>query len=116
MAWTIVDAVDLARNLLQDQSTPYRHSDEKLVDYYNHALIEVNRLRPDLYLSTSGVVTQYTTADIASLTAFPITDYYITPVAEYMTGMAQLEDDEFSVDGRAVVLMQTFRRALVGGS
>lgn len=116
MAWTIVDAVDLTRNLLQDQSTPYRHSDAKLVSYYNHALLEANRLRPDLFLATSGSVTKYTEADITAETAFPVTDFYITPVSEYMAGLAALEDDEFAVDGRAVVLLQTYRRALTGAT
>ena len=115
MPWTIADAVDLARNLLQDQTEDYRHTDDKLVSYYNHALIETNRIRPDLFLQTAGVVTKYTSADISAETAFPIVDFYITPVADYIAGMAELEDDEFAVDGRAVVLMQVFKAALRSG-
>jgi hypothetical protein len=115
MPWVIGDATDMARHLVQDRVESYRHSDAKLVSYYNHALLEARRLRPDLFIANSGNVTKYTTADIAGNTAFPLDQSYLTAVAHYIAGMVMLEDDEFASDGRAMAVLQLYRSALLGG-
>jgi hypothetical protein len=115
MSLTIDDAIEQAREVIQDTHVPYRHSDAKLVSYLNDALLDVRRLRPDLFigaLTTDPVL--YTTADLGISTAFPIDGTYFTTVADYLSLRVGLGDDEFVADGRAAALHQMFITRLVG--
>ena len=104
---------DLCRDFIQDLRTLYRCDDAVLVRFLNQALLEVKRLRPDLYISSGGVVTTYTTGDLDTVN-FPIDETYVMPVVEFIVGMVEMTDDEFAVDSRAVAFLTVFRQALLG--
>ena len=113
MAKTLGDAITESRYLLQDYlAGNYRYSDDRLYAALNDAFSQVYRLRPDLYLSLDFTVPSYTSAD--SATAFPISEQYFSAVVYYVVGITELSDDEFTADGRAVTVMQGFKRELLG--
>ena len=61
---TVGGVITQVRRLLQDTTTPYRHSDDELVDNFNGAMREAFRIRPDLFLGLSYTYPIYTTADL----------------------------------------------------
>lgn len=119
MTWTIADAITQARQIVQDtRETSYRHSDEKLIGYFNSAIADARKLRPDLFLGTStaslwDTIPFFEVSDITDETAFPLDAQYFTAVVDYVAGYVGMEDDEYSVDGRAAALMNRFAQKLV---
>ena len=113
MAKTVNDVVSEARILLNDTDPQlYRYSTADLVTYLNNALLEMRRIRPDAFRAYIGESTpSYTTTDLSS--AFPVSEIFFTQCVFYVTGMAELRDDEFTVDGRAVTLMTQFSAKLL---
>lgn len=111
---TISDVVTQTREQIQDVSEPYRRADSVLIGYLNNALQEVKRLRPDLLLSLNFVVPTITEADITAGTAFPISEMYFPAVVEYVSGFAEMSNDEFALDGRAIALLNRFSQKLLG--
>lgn len=105
---TVGDAIDQARTLLHDRNAQlYRYSTADLVAYLNNGLLEARRVRPDLFRAYIGQsVPQFTTADL--LEEFPIDPMFFPQLVFYITGFAELRDDEFAVDNRAVTLMTQF--------
>lgn len=115
MARTVGDVVGRCRGILQDRDAAhYRYSDSDLVGFLNDALLEIYRVRPDLYFSDFAV-TQFVEADVDDTAkTLPIDDRYFSPVVYFVVGSAELRDDEFTVDGRAVTLMNQFSSKLLG--
>jgi hypothetical protein len=110
---TIGDCLGEVRVLLQDTYTPYRYSDEELIAIFNNALHELKRLRPDLYVGSFGTdITIYTTSDTAL--EVPFAAIAFQAVVLYITGFAELRDDEFTVDQRAGTLLRAFTGQLTG--
>lgn len=108
------DVTDLCRDLLNDSRSPFRWVDDLLIRFLNQAFLEAKQLRPDLFISTAGVVTKYTSANLSDGTEFPIDDMYLMVITEFVVGMVEMTDDEFTVDGRAVTFLTVYRRALEG--
>lgn len=110
---TIGDAISEARILLQDTRTsPQRYLDSELIENFNNAIYEVRRVRPDMHLGTyTDVAPRYGTGDFT--TPFPIAIETFTPVMEYVAGLAELRDDEFTQDGRAAALLTQLRTKLL---
>jgi hypothetical protein len=113
-ARTIAAAVAQARTLLQDTvptvGSVYRYTDQDLIDNFNGALVEARRLRPDAFLCL-GIRTPlplYTTANLTDGTLFPISELYFMAFVYYIVGRAELREDTFSNDSRAVSLMNKF--------
>lgn len=108
MAKTVSDVVSEARVLLQDTDAQlYRYSDDQLVAYLNNALLEARRIRPDLFRAYIGqAIPSYTSADLSA--DFPIDEMFFPQFVFYVTGSAELRDDEFTVDARAATLMNQF--------
>lgn len=114
MSWLISDAVASIREQLQDtRAGSYRYSDVKLLRYLNTAFSDVRRLRPDLFLPLLDVPT-FTETNLTTPTDFPIDGMYYSAVVDYVAGIVSLEEDEFSVDGRATVLLNRFAQKLIG--
>lgn len=113
MAKTVGNVIEEARAILQDTSSQvYRYSTADLFAYLNNALLEMRRVRPDLFYAYIGADTpEFVPGDEAEL--FPISAMYFTPVVFYVAGTAELRDDEFTVDARAVTLMQQFTAKLL---
>lgn len=108
---TVADLVAHARVLLQDESVgAYRYSDNQLLTALNSAVMESQRLRPDLWLR---VVTlpSYTVVDTTAVT---IDSRYRMAFVYYIIGMAQLRDEEETTDARAAAYLTKFHRDLVG--
>ena len=105
MARTYSQVIERARRILQDEdATNYRYSDQSLLDAVNDALLEVRRVRPDLFISTSFTVVDVLPGQEASA-QIPIDDMYFQSLVYLTTGYQMLRDDEFSVDSRAVNLL-----------
>jgi hypothetical protein len=120
MSWTIADAITHARQTIQDtREAAYRHSDDKLVGYFNAAIADARKLRPDIFLqgtdaSLWDAVPLYTAQDLTDLTPFPLDPQYFTAVVDHIAGTIGMEDDEYAVDGRAAGLLTRFSQKLVG--
>ena len=120
MARTITQAIDQVREIIQDSHDPYRHPTEKLIQYFNDAILDAWRLRTDLFVVTSNRAstwvepTMYTATDYTDGTLFPLPSQYFTATIDYVAGMIGRGDDEFAVDGRAVVLMNRYSQKLIG--
>jgi hypothetical protein len=121
---TIDDLYAEVRAQLNDSQEPYRTTDAVLFSIINTALREVYRYRPDAYIGnfTSGVlsnnlVNSYSAADLGQnpLTPFPLDDrIFYGPILFYVVGRADLTDDEFADNNRAMTLLGAFRNMLVG--
>jgi len=109
MAKTVSDAITEARVLLHDTDPQlFRYSTPELLSYLNNALLETRRLRPDLFRAYIGQpVPSYADGDDLSV-AFPIDEMFFPQVVFYITGSAELRDDEFTVDARAATLLNQF--------
>lgn len=113
---TVADFIAKARTLLQDQIAPYRYSDQTLVDSLNEGIQESRRLRPDMWtgLKRSDSLPSY---DPNSPTAsVALDDRYRMAFVYYMTGMAQLSDQEDTQDQRALAFLGKFNTTLGGSS
>lgn len=113
MAKTVGDVISDARALLQDEDAQlYRYPTAALFGYLNTALIEAKKIRPDLFLDYIDLPTpSFSAGDEAQ--AFPVDEMAFAPCVFYVTGFAELRDDEFTVDNRAVTLMQQFHQKLL---
>lgn len=109
---TVAKCIAEARVLLQDISAPYRYPDADLLVGLNAALMEARRLRPDLFLTTSGVAPNYTSA--ADTTDLGIDQQYRMTIVYYIVANAHLRDEEDASDARATALFQRFNVQLTG--
>lgn len=122
---TIDDVLTEARYLLNDvgvAGSPYRFSQALLLQLLNTALREVYRYRPDAVIGnfTQGVLTYnltttYLLADLGTAIAFPFDErLFFSPVVAYVAGKAELADDEFVDNNRAMMLLSAFKQQLTG--
>ena len=99
---TYQDLVTRARRILQDEDAAnYRYTDQSLLDSANDAMREVRRIRPDLFvrLKFATPITDDLSYEI------PIEGFYFMSLVYLTSGMQMLRDDEFSIDSRAVNLL-----------
>jgi len=113
MSRTSADLFAQVRDLLQDTRSPYRHGDTKLERFYGNALSEMLRIRPDLFLKCRYQVPRHATSVNMNM-PFPVDDQYFAAVVDYIVGIIESGDDEFSLEGRAMQSMKSFRAALLG--
>lgn len=99
-------------SLPNDSTFDYRYETASLVDIVNNAMGEAERLRPDLFLGTFTATSAALTSGTLASWTLPIPMTYFQPVVNYVAGMAQARDDEFSPESRAGVLLATFYSAL----
>lgn len=109
--YLISDVLSQARYLLQDARTPYRHDDDELLAYFNNAIGEAYRLRPDLFLAADFVITKYDSGNLSD--PFPVAEFLVPQFVAYVAGFAELSDDEFATDGRAIALVNKFTANLL---
>ena len=102
MATTYQQVVTRARRILQDEDPAnYRYPDDSLLDGVNDAMKEVRRIRPDLFLNTGFEVPVAT--DLAQNVL--LEDQWFMALVYFTAGFQMLRDDEFSLDSRAVNLL-----------
>lgn len=116
MAKTYANLLTEARELLQDTEAPYRYSDELLVNKLNRGLQSVARIRPDAFwdtFATTDIVVPEVT--VAGLNAtFPLHMQFYSPLVAFVVAWAEVLDDEFTSDGRAAMLIASFKSELLG--
>lgn len=116
MAKTYQNAIDEAREILQDTEEPYRYTDGILLNILNRALQELGRNRPDAFLSTFDtddiVVPEIATGTLG--TDFVPPSMFFLPIVSFIVAWTEVLDDEYAVDGRAALLMQQFKMQVLG--
>lgn len=101
MARTVGDVKARVKSILKDKVDPIRYPEDDLLNAINDALLEVRRVRPDLYLHRKFKVPALT----ADEQVLPIEDFAFNALVYWVTGTMMLRDDEFAVDGRAMAMV-----------
>jgi hypothetical protein len=113
MAFTVRQLVTQARVLLQDEVQPFRYTDDQLARLVAEGLREARRVRPDLFIETlAQPLPQYTAGTMNAQVLMP--EQYFVPLINYVVGRAELRDDEFTMDGRAITMVTAYGVALRG--
>ena len=120
---TYENLITEARTLLQDtDSAGYRFSNQVLLDILNRALQTVGRLRPDscysfFQIDDLGVPEVVEAGAVTGQTnwteKFQLDFMFYPPIVHYVVGMAEMTDDEYTEDGRAVALLSQFKTSVV---
>lgn len=124
MAKTYQNLVTEARVLLQDTDADLkRYSDTKLIDIFNRGLQALARIRPDsmydLYVGNDLLVPELVESSPGAgqtiwTANFGVEMQFYAPLVAYVVGVAEIVDDEYTEDGRAAFLLQTFRNSVIG--
>ena len=99
---TLQDVVDLARRPLNDDDK-VRWPDAELLAYGVQGLLNSYRKRYELYIGATKPALTMTL-----LSAFPLPDEFLQPLAEYVTAKAHGNDDEAVSSGKFQVGLQMF--------
>ncbi len=110
MPKTIGGVVTDARVILNDAAGD-RYTDDELISDFNNAISQTKKLRPDAFI-LGEALPEFTSADLAE--DFPLPEIFVQSFVYYLAGNAELRDDEFAVDGRAMTLLAAYRRDLTG--
>lgn len=136
MAKTYQNIIDEARVLLQDTAVPLRYSNAILLAKLNRALHELGRIRPDAYwdrfdTDTSDIIVPEVVdtdpdpdddpdevdidedSQVALADNFDLPMQFYSALVYFVTGSAEILDDEYTDDGRASMLMAQFKAQLV---
>lgn len=112
MARTVNDLLGRVRETLQDQDG-VRYPQVQLLGYMNDAVIEARSIRPDLFVGAYGSPI----VDVNDPAApFPLPDQFFPAVCYYVCGRAELRDDEFAIDNRAMTLLSAYGKKLISGA
>ena len=124
MAKTYQDIVTEARVLLQDtEASSQRYSDATLLAILNRGLRSLAGIRPDACydlfdantLNVPEIVESSPGAGQTAWTSsFNLDFQFFSPLVHYVVGVAEIVDDEYSTDGRAALLLNEFKRSLMG--
>jgi hypothetical protein len=96
------------RDVLQDDDEE-RYKDDRLIRGLNLAVRDMRRVRPDFFIGRfSEPVWQAT----ALTDVYPYPEVTFPSVVKYVSGWAELADDEYTTDGRAAGLLGAFRTDL----
>lgn len=111
MARTVQGVINRVRELLQD-AEGQRYLTEELLQHVVDSVVHARSVRPDLFV---GAYTTPLPDALALEDPFPLPDQFFAAAAYYVAGCAELRDDEFAVDNRAMTLQQTYTKKLVSG-
>jgi hypothetical protein len=134
VAKTWQSVLDQAREILQDENAnAYRYTNQKLLNCLNRGVQELARLRPDafwdLFLSDDFITPEVVLTDsnpeegdgdeeeadavedgeIGLSANFNLPMMFHGPLVFFVAGSAELTDDEFAEDNRAMSLMTAFK-------
>lgn len=113
---TIGDLLSQVRTLLQDvdvSSGQYRYSTDSIMVAFNQAMMDMYRIRPDLFLENGFVIPVYNSSDLS--VAIVIEPQYVPALIYYVVGLVQARDDEQNQDNRAMGFLKVFQQTIVGG-
>lgn len=106
---TVEQIINGARRILNDEVAPYRNSQDDLLSFLNNGLWELKRLRPDAWLGYFGKdLPEYADNPTDLAVQIPINPVFYQQLIYFITGYAELKDDEFTIDNRAAILLQAF--------
>ena len=111
---TVGDILEMIRTLLQDtdvSSGEYRYSSDSIVANINMGLIEMYRIRPDIFLENKFKIPVFNDADLSA--PLVIEQQFVPSLIYYAVGMCQLRDDEATQDARASSFLGKFSSMLV---
>ena len=111
---TVQEYLTRARVLLQDEyAGAYRYSNDVLVEAMNLGLLEMRRLRADLFLSQlrAGTVPEYSSGTLGASVA--LDNQYRVALLYYIVGHVQLQDQEDPTDQRATIFLNKFTAQLL---
>jgi len=115
---TMGDILAQIRILLQDTdntaTSGYRYSTDSIVLCFNQGIVDLYRMRPDIFLALNFVIPVYSANDLAAVISIEM--QYISPLIYYTVGLVQARDDEQTQDARAAAFMQTFKGAVLSVS
>lgn len=125
MARTYANLITEAREFSQDTLAPFRNTDSFYLNHLNRALQELGRIRPDAFyelydgneLNVPLVVEgtpDATYDEVATTDNFGVDMMFYGPVLSYVVGSSELQDDEFTLEGRAIALLTQFRNTALG--
>ncbi len=124
MARTYENLLTESRELLQDTDTDVqRYTDTALLNILNRGLQDLGRMRPDAFYDTYAantlnvpeiVVSGAGAGQINWDTVVGLEMMFYPPLVAYVTGVAEITDDEYTVDGRAALMIQQFRGTVLG--
>jgi hypothetical protein len=114
MPKSIDQALVDARVILNDTAGD-RYTDADLISDMNSAISMTKMIRPDAFV-LGEALPEFTVADLGQVpeTDFPLPEIFYQSFVYYLAGNAELRDDEFAVDGRAMTLLAAYRRNLTG--
>jgi len=108
------DIVDQVRTILQDtdvSSGEYRYSNDSIVQNINQGMLEMFKLRPDIFLEVDFKVPNFNAAELD--TEWPLEVQWIPPIVYFTVGLTQVRDDEGTQDTRASAFLARFRGMLM---
>jgi hypothetical protein len=108
------DLIKQVRTLLQDvdiSSGQYRYSTDSLVMNLNQGMLEMYRIRPDIFLSTNFTVPSFSIGHLSA--PLVIEPQFVPALVYYVVGMTQVRDDEGTQDTRASAFLTKFTAILV---
>jgi hypothetical protein len=102
--------IQLAREVLQDETTPFRYTAERLQRAYDMGLNQALRLRPDLFL-TSRFSPDYFSG--APTQEFPLDARFQLEFVYYLVSLIESEKDGPQMDQRSEGAFMRFKTALL---
>lgn len=123
MAKTYQNLITEAREFTQDALEPFRNENSFYLNHLNRALQELGRMRPDAFydlfdanqLNVPEIVDENEVDPQVLWTApFQLEGQFYTPILAYIIGSSEVQDDEFTDEGRAAMLLQQFRNTVLG--
>lgn len=111
MARTVQAVLTRVRELVQDADGT-RYTDEQLCSHTVDAIQTARSTRPDLFV---GAFLTPLPDTLLPGDTLPLPDQLFAAVSYYVAGSAELRDDEFAVDGRAITLQQAYNKKLISG-
>lgn len=111
MARTVQAVVDRVREILQDEDG-IRYPDVDVCSYVVDGIQQARSVRPDLFIGQYNVALPDTVTTAVTL---PLPDSIFNALCYFVSGSCELRDDEFAVEGRAMVLRESYNKKLVSG-
>lgn len=102
----ILDSRTLVQDKLPTSGSALRYSDDEMFESINGFMLEVRTKRPDLFLPMGmrRALPRYAAA-VDMNTPFPLDLSVYEAFVYYLVGRAELREDTWADDGRAVTLM-----------
>lgn len=106
MTRTVQDVIDAARDCIND-TDKVRYGDPALIRFVREGVNYLLLHRPDLFIGA------WTIADLTNGgDTLPVPDAMFQPMVHFVTGMAEIKDDEYAVNGRASTVLALAERYL----